>query len=106
MESPTAEYSQRTLLNIQDSDGTLILHRGMLSGGTLLTHQLATRIKVPLLAIQVEKVISTRAMDSLFSWIQNNSIQRLNVAGPRESRDPGIYHQAGEFLRAFLARCA
>tara|TARA_B100000809_G_scaffold221029_2_gene229073 strand:+ start:594 stop:1124 length:531 start_codon:yes stop_codon:yes gene_type:complete len=105
-ESPTPEYSERTFLNIQDSDGTLILHRGKLAGGTLLTHQLAHRIKIPLLVIQVERVTSTRAIDSLFSWLQDNSIQLLNVAGPRESRDPGIYQQAGQFLRTFFSACA
>ncbi len=72
----------------------------------MLTHQLAHRIKIPLLVIQVERVTSTRAIDSLFSWLQDNSIQLLNVAGPRESRDPGIYQQAGQFLRTFFSACA
>lgn len=104
-ESPTHEYSERTLLNIQDSDGTVILHRGMLVGGTLLTHQLAASNKVPLLAIQMEEgLVNPRAIDSLFSWLRDNSIQLLNVAGPRESREPGIYQQASDFLRVFLSR--
>ena len=69
----------------------------------MLIHQLANRIKIPLLVIQVERVTSTRTIDSLFSWFRDNSIQLLNVAGPRESRDPGIYQQAGQFLRAFFS---
>lgn len=106
-ESPTHDYSERTLLNIQDSDGTLILHRGILVGGTLLTHQLATSNKVPLLAIQMEEgVVNADAIDSLFSWLRDNSIHLLNVAGPRESREPGIYQQARDFLRVFHSRRA
>jgi hypothetical protein len=79
----------------------------MLAGGTLLTHQLAASNKVPLLAIQMEEgVVNPRAIDSLFSWLLENSIQLLNVAGPRESREPGIYQQSSTFLRIFLTRRA
>ena len=36
VESPSASYSQRTRWNVRDSDGTLVLTCGKLTGGTLL----------------------------------------------------------------------
>lgn len=35
-------------------------------------------------------------------WIAEQRIRVLNVAGPRESSNPGIYNQALQFLLAVL----
>ncbi len=40
-ETPSKNYAQRTEWNVRDSDGTLVLHRGSLSGGTAFTIELA-----------------------------------------------------------------
>ena len=40
-ETPTADYSQRTAWNVRDSDGTLLISCGELTGGTALTKTLA-----------------------------------------------------------------
>ena len=42
-EMPTASYPKRTERNILDSDGTLILSRGKLTGGSALTRRLAKK---------------------------------------------------------------
>src|SRR3989442_2721366 len=42
-ETPSSSYPERTVWNVRDSDGTLILHRGRLSGGTALTLRLVSR---------------------------------------------------------------
>jgi len=41
-------YSSRTKQNVIDSDGTLIIFPGTLSGGTLLTRQIANELSKPL----------------------------------------------------------
>ena len=105
-ETSSSEYSERTLRNIQDSDGTWILHRGTLHGGTLLTHQLATAARLPVISIQLEDIVTERVVANVADWFQNNSIRVLNVAGPRESREPGIYLQTLDMLRTLLAACA
>ena len=38
-ETETDDYSERTLKNIQFSDGALILHKGEIIGGTALTEE-------------------------------------------------------------------
>ena len=40
-EMPTASYEERTEQNIIDSDGTLIVSHGRLTGGSALTRELA-----------------------------------------------------------------
>ena len=95
-ESPTANYAERTALNVKDSDGTLILSRGPLRGGTALTKTFAERYRRPYLVVDLRDGTAQQVRD----WLTANSIRVLNVAGPRESSQPGITRQASSFLRA------
>ena len=97
-ESPTSNYAERTALNVKDSDGTLILSRGPLRGGTALTKTFAERYRRPYLIVDVR----TATPQAIHDWLSANSIRVLNVAGPRESSQPGITRQAATFLRTLL----
>ncbi|MBC7820502.1 MAG: putative molybdenum carrier protein [Planctomycetaceae bacterium] len=94
-ESPTSNYAERTALNVKDSDGTLILSRGPLRGGTALTKTFAERYGRPCLVIDLR--IAT--VQEVTNWLMAKSIRVLNVAGPRESSQPGIARSAAAFLR-------
>lgn len=94
-EMPTAAYGDRTRQNVATTDGTLILHYGPLSGGTALTKKVAIARKKPLLLIDLAKTVSP---EEARRWIEQNAISNLNVAGPRESHQPGIYRLAFDFL--------
>ena len=99
-ETPSAEYGRRTEWNVRDSDGTLVLHAGELSGGTAQTVEIARRLVKPHLVVDL-----TRRPDpsAVRAWASAHRLKVLNVAGPRESKSPGVYAQAHEFLRsAFL----
>jgi hypothetical protein len=98
-ETPTEAYEQRTEWNVRDSDGTLILHRGALQGGTALTLALARRLGRPVLVIDLGRQPDARAARD---WIRATPIRMLNVAGPRESGAPGIHDEACRFLRQVL----
>lgn len=98
-ETPTASYPQRTEWNVRDSDGTLVLHRGRLRGGTALTLRLARRLGRPALAVDLSAAPRAEAVRE---WIRREGIATLNVAGPRESEQPGIHAQAAAFLRRLL----
>jgi predicted Rossmann fold nucleotide-binding protein DprA/Smf involved in DNA uptake len=99
-ETPTADYPERTEWNVRDSDGTLILARGALQGGTALTRGWARRLGKPFLVVDLDQ--PTCAAD-VRHWAECNRVGVLNVAGPRESESPGIYEQAVRFLRGLLA---
>jgi hypothetical protein len=94
-ETPTAEYPQRTAWNVRDSDGTAILHHGKVDRGTALTERLARRQQRPVLLLDVR----TASPSDLAAWIETEKIGRLNVAGPRESRAPGLQAAVARFLR-------
>lgn len=99
-ETPSSRYEQRTRWNVRDSDGTLILTRGPLTGGTALTARAADAAGRPLLIVDLlEAEDPSLARD----WVARQSIRTLNVAGPRESGSPGIGAAAASFLRALLS---
>ncbi len=96
-ESDTGAYPQRTALNVAGSDGTLIFARGELSGGTALTAALVRKSGKP---CQVVDLVDPQAQDitAVLEWLSGNDIAVLNVAGPRESQQPGIYRESREFI--------
>ncbi len=91
------KYSVRTEQNVVDSDGTLILYRSVMTGGTELTERLARKHKRPLLCIDLETATDGDQVD-FWNWLSANHIQTLNIAGPRESTCQGIASQAEKFL--------
>ena len=95
-ETDSADYAIRTRLNVRDADGTLIIiMAGRLEGGTGLTAQLASSSNKPLLIIDLGQPLQPNLVDS---WINNQHIKILNIAGPRESKQPGIYQKTYAFL--------
>jgi len=99
-ETPSSSFSQRTEWNVRDSDGTLILHRGTISGGTRLTAELARRYERPLLMLDLSK---SADLEEVRCWLITHRIQALNVAGPRESGEPGIWVETRSFLTKLLS---
>jgi len=99
-ETPTVVYPARTRWNIRDSDATLILFRGQADRGTALTRALADRLHKPLLILDVNEPVSC---DVIRQWLATHNVRVLNVAGPRESSQPGIQAQAAQILRQLLA---
>ena len=98
-ETPSTAYPERTEWNVRDSDGTLVLTLGRPDGGTALTVGLARRLKKPCRVVQL---VDDPDIDGVRSWIEAKDIHILNVAGPRESENPGIYFKACEFLHRLL----
>ena len=105
-------YRQRTRRNVEDSDGTLILNLGKLDGGSLATQKFAKQSGKPYLVLQLDAGMSDPTT-RILEWLRQHSITALNVAGPRESKRPGIYGRTIELLeavdaaaRSTASRCA
>lgn len=99
VETPSDHYAIRTRRNVFDSDGTLLLVRGPLTGGSKLTADVAVRLGKPLLIVDLAGEVDG---NTIRQWLDGHSVHVLNVAGPRESGAPGIYEQAKEILRKVL----
>lgn len=91
METPTAVYAERTEKNILDSDGTLILSHGLLTGGSEYTRVMALKLNKPYLHVDLNAADPFNAAANICIWLSDHEIKVLNVAGPRSSKDPDIY---------------
>jgi hypothetical protein len=90
-EMPTTSYPKRTEQNVIDSDGTLIISHGSLTGGSAYTRKMAMKHGKPSFHTDVNKLPTFQAAMVIEEWISKNKIETLNVAGPRSSKDPQIY---------------
>ena len=97
-ETASAGYEERTRRNVRDSDATLILNLGELEGGTLLTVAHAARIGRPHRVVQLDDPAQAADVAAVAAWIRATRAEVLNVAGPRESKRPGIYARAADYL--------
>jgi hypothetical protein len=90
-------------MNVRDADATLILHRGPLEGGTLKTLQACWEHDKPVRVLELGGGDALeRAAVEVRAFLDEEKPAVLNVAGPRASKDPGIYLIAREVLsRAF-----
>lgn len=91
LEMSSQSYSKRTEQNVIDSDGTAIFSHGKLTGGSDLTKKQAEKHNKPWLHIDMNIMSVGYATRLLKSWIIDNGIKVMNVAGPRASKDPEIY---------------
>lgn len=91
---------ERTRLNIKNSDGTLILIKTAPIGqGAELTIDLTNDLEKPLLVFTLN---NSNDLRSIIEWIMLNNIQTLNITGPSESQNPGIYHDTCLLLHQLL----
>jgi hypothetical protein len=80
----------------------LILARGPPDGGTLLARLTAQAKEKPLLVLDLLEVDPDEAAQRTLAWLRGLPAGSLNVAGPRESRQPGIYGEARALLEKVL----
>jgi predicted Rossmann fold nucleotide-binding protein DprA/Smf involved in DNA uptake len=102
-ETPTGDYAQRTEWNVRDSDGTLILYRKSLTGGSARTAEHAVHYERPLLVLDLTTNPDPAAA---IDWLHRHGVRVLNCAGPRESGAPGIYKEARAWLGGLLSALA
>ena len=88
--------ARRTARNVEDSDATLIANTGALEGGTRLTVDLCLQRAKPHLVVDLDHDRSGRTVTDWLLGFPGQIV--LNVAGPRESKRPGIARRAYDFL--------
>jgi len=101
-ELPYAGYEERTLQNIRDSDGTLIVHFGPMTGGTLYTYDHCLIFGRPVCLVNASILPVEDAAFRVKAFIAKHMIEQLNVAGPRASQQPLGYAYAHELVAILL----
>ena len=94
-------FTERTLQNVKDSDGTVIVYPGKLSGGTEQTVRFCVEQQRPLKLIDSSNVSTEKAAQLIADFVRANTIDVLNVAGPRQSEWAKGYDYTTSMLEAF-----
>ncbi len=89
----------RTYNNVMDSDATLIIFKRNKDEGTNKTIEFCIRNKKPYFEIDLRKNVE---QSEFKEWAALNKIEILNIAGPRESNNPGIYNKISPLLEHLL----
>jgi len=97
-------FTERTLQNVKDSDGTLIIYTGEPRGGTAETVRFCREQGRPHQLIDATKIFAEDAATLIANFVCNHESEILNVAGPRQSEWPEGYHYAFYVLDHFLTR--
>ena len=101
-ELSNSQYFMRTFENVQASDGTLIIHQGTVSGGTLKTKDYCQMINKSFFEVNLLENLEKIPLN-FDTWIKENHIIIMNIAGPRESAAP-IYNRTYVLLMDLLAQ--
>ena len=99
-ETESYKYRDRTEQNVIDSDGTLILYRDKLTGGTKFTYRMAREHDRPCCLVDLSERLD---VEPVRQWLRAEAIRVLNVAGPRESSHPGIMLAARDAMIEILS---
>ncbi len=101
-ELPGGDYLARTRRNVQDSDATLIIGFGPLTGGTARTLEFCRLEGRPWLVIDAAQTPVEEALGPLLEFIDRHRVRVLNVAGPRASGEPRAHAYARSLITALL----
>jgi Circularly permutated YpsA SLOG family len=101
-EMESGGFAARTLRNVEDSDGTVIIYPGKLTGGTEQTVRFCIEQRRPHELIDTSSISTDRAAQMIADFVRKNKIEILNVAGPRQSEWLDGYNYAHDVLEAFL----
>jgi hypothetical protein len=95
-------FTERTLLNVKDSDGTAIIYPGKLGGGTEQTVRFCQELQRPHQLIDAATVSVEDAATLIAVFIRDHETEILNIAGPRQSEWPGGYGYVSRALDRLL----
>ncbi|CAG8711402.1 26156_t:CDS:1, partial [Racocetra persica] len=94
-ETETEQYSERTELNVKDSEATLILllEKNEIDRGTQYTIDKVKEFEKPYIIVYLSDNHQEN-VKRVLGWLNEHQINHLNVSGPRESNAEGIYNKA------------
>jgi hypothetical protein len=102
MEIDSDSYADRTEQNVIGGDGTLIFTTGTPTGGTAYTIECARVHGKPHLVVYLRGKSDEKAIGRIEDWLATIRPKVLNVAGPRESKSPGIYKRVLQIMTQVL----
>ena len=95
-------YLERTRANVDESDGTAVIHAGDIEGGTAQTVVYCAARSKPHLILDSSATAPAAAAKLLREFIERHHVAVLNIAGPRASKQPEIYAYARAVITLLL----
>jgi hypothetical protein len=95
----SSDPRERTFMNVRESDGTLVFYDHLPDEGTRLTIQYCRETRKPFFEVNLFCPPKPKVFRD---WMLENNILRLNVAGSRESKSPGIYEKVFSELKKMI----
>ena len=95
-------FTERTLQNVKDSDGTVVIYPRELRGGTEQTVRFCVDLNRPHQLVDASEISAESAARLIGDFVRGNTIGILNVAGPRQSEWAEGYDYAFRALSDFL----
>lgn len=96
-------YRQRTIQNLLDADGTLILYFGELEGGTQETAFRCMKLRRPFRLVDAVEIPPKRCAELAAEFVRAKGLRSLNVAGPRAGKEPKAHAYAREAVDGLLS---
>ena len=98
IQTTSGTYPPRTRINVLNSDGTIIFGN-QISQGSKTTRYFCRQLNKPYLCIVWPFLIEPYvAVSTAKQWLNLHNIKTLNVAGNRESKNPGIHDATSQFV--------
>ena len=98
------DYIQRTQRNVMDSDATVVIYFDLLEGGSELTVEFCNQAHKPVLLIDANAEQFSVVVDRVLDFIRSHQPRRLNIAGPRASKQSAAYAYTKALLTCCLER--
>lgn len=97
-ETKTHNYAERTELNVQNSDATLIVSHSKLTRGSRFTKKIAVKHQKPSLHVDFLASNIQESVKKVRKWLAFIKCKKLDIAGSRASTDAEIYEKTKRFL--------
>jgi hypothetical protein len=104
-ETAENDYIVRTEANVRDSDATIVLTFGAAIGGSAATIGLTRQHARPVLPLDIALLDDDTAAAQIRRWLAEQDLAdglTLNVAGSRESTNPGLAERARQIVLRLL----
>lgn len=104
-EGQASNYLWRTEQNMIDSDATLVLSPDApdrLSPGSRRTVEFAHKHGRPVRVCILTPEL--KALSAVAAWVHDGGFETLNIAGPRESKHPGVQALTAKYVAALIEK--
>lgn len=101
-ELAAGDYRHRTIQNVLDSEGTLVIYFEYLRGGTEQTVLHCIRRQRPYKLVDAAEVSAQQGARLAATFVTAHRVTVLNIAGPRQSQEPRAHAYTYALVAALL----